>query len=37
MFLQEKNHTLAIDESGNLWAWGANGDDEIGDGTTKIR
>jgi len=27
------SHSLAIDDSGNLWAWGANGDGQIGDGT----
>ena len=27
-------HNLAVDSSGNLWAWGYNTDGELGDGTT---
>ena len=27
------SHTLAIDESGNLWAWGSNNKGQLGDGT----
>lgn len=28
------SHTLAIDESGNLWSWGSNTKGQLGDGTT---
>jgi alpha-tubulin suppressor-like RCC1 family protein len=28
------NHSLAIDESGNIWAWGANNYGQLGNGTT---
>ena len=28
-------HTLAIDESGNLWTWGNNSHGQLGDGTTQ--
>ena len=28
------SHTLAIDEEGNLWSWGSNGNGELGNGTT---
>jgi alpha-tubulin suppressor-like RCC1 family protein len=31
------NHTLAVDSSGNVWAWGANSYGQIGDGTTTQR
>ncbi len=30
-------HSLAIDEEGNLWAWGANDKGQLGDGTTSRR
>jgi alpha-tubulin suppressor-like RCC1 family protein len=30
-------HTLALDTSGRLWAWGQNLEGEIGDGTTTER
>ena len=29
------NHSLAIDENGNLWSWGYNEDGQLGDGTTE--
>jgi alpha-tubulin suppressor-like RCC1 family protein len=29
-----RRHTLAIDSRGNLWAWGANGNGQLGIGTT---
>ncbi len=30
-------HTLAVDESGRLWAWGKNDKGQVGDGTTEDR
>jgi alpha-tubulin suppressor-like RCC1 family protein len=27
-------HSLALDDSGNVWAWGYNSDGQLGDGTT---
>lgn len=29
-----EGHTLAIKDNGTLWAWGANADGQLGDGTT---
>ena len=29
-----ENHSLAVDSSGNLWAWGYNAEGQLGDGTT---
>lgn len=29
-----KNHSLALDSLGQVWAWGANSDGRLGDGTT---
>ena len=29
-----ENHSLAVDSSGNLWAWGYNNSGQLGDGTT---
>ena len=29
------NHSLGIDEEGNLWAWGSNNSGQLGDGTTE--
>ena len=31
------NHTVAIGADGSLWAWGANGSGQLGDGTTVNR
>jgi|GEM_PF-646364 len=31
------SHTVAIKTDGSLWAWGFNGDDRLGDGTTTDR
>ena len=31
------DHTLALDESGQVWAWGSNGQGQLGDGTTTTR
>ncbi|MCL2862085.1 MAG: leucine-rich repeat protein [Firmicutes bacterium] len=31
------NHSLAIDEFGNLWAWGSNANGRLGDGTAMGR
>lgn len=28
-------HTLALDEEGEIWAWGSNGNGHLGDGTTQ--
>ena len=30
-----RNHTAAIDLTGNIWVWGANFDGQLGDGTTQ--
>ncbi|MCL2861073.1 MAG: hypothetical protein FWE22_01515 [Firmicutes bacterium] len=30
------NHTLVIDEHGNLWTWGSNMQGQLGDGTTTV-
>jgi len=30
-------HSLALDEDGRAWAWGSNGDGQLGDGTTSDR
>jgi alpha-tubulin suppressor-like RCC1 family protein len=30
-------HSMAIDDSGRLWSWGANGSGQLGDGTTRDR
>ena len=30
-------HSLAIDENGNLWAWGRNDYSALGDGTSTLR
>ena len=27
-------HSLALDANGDVWAWGADGEDQLGDGTT---
>ncbi|MDP4643625.1 MAG: hypothetical protein NWS71_04185, partial [Opitutales bacterium] len=29
-----EGHTLAVKDNGTLWAWGANADGQLGDGTT---
>ena len=29
-----ETHSIAIDESGNLWSWGGNNAGQLGDGTT---
>lgn len=31
------NHTLAVDSTGTVWAWGFNGQGQLGDGTTTNR
>jgi alpha-tubulin suppressor-like RCC1 family protein len=31
------NHSIAIDESGHVWTWGANSYGQLGDGTTTTR
>ncbi len=31
------NHTLAVKSDGTVWAWGANGSNQLGDGTTSPR
>ena len=32
-----QNHTLAVDDCGHLYAWGYNGNGQLGDGTTTNR
>ena len=32
-----KYHALALDENGNIWSWGYNGNSVLGDGTTQSR